>query len=47
MEGAMDGDIVIDEELFMEDVQVDEELFDVEGDGLEADNGDSDNHSQD
>ena len=46
----MDEGIVIDEELFTEDVQVDEELFDVEEDELEADNhdeGDSDDHSQD
>ena len=46
----MDEGIVIDEELFTEDVQVDEELFDVEEDELEVDNhddGDYDDHSQD
>ena len=46
--GNADGGIVIDEELFTEDVQVDEELFNVEGEELEDgnfDDGDSDNHS--
>ena len=46
----MDEGIVIDEELFMEDIQVDEELFDVDGDEFEANNandGDCDDLSQD
>ena len=51
MKETGDEGIVIDEKLFMEDVQVDEELFDVEGVELEVDSpdddGDSDDHSQD
>lgn len=46
--GSVEGGIVVDEELFMEEVQVDEDLFDVEEDELGADDdgdGDSDDYS--